>query len=247
MKIFGRDNEDSEEARERAEPLGGHKMYGSKLRDFILGVQDGLVNVLGLLLGVATATLDTKTILIAGLAATFAESIAMAAVAYTSTKAYSDFYRSELERERMHIEQIPDHETEEIREIWAKKGFSGKELEHIVQTITSDKQVWLEYMMAEELKLVPQDKDRPSQSAMIVGLSSFLGSIVPLAPFFFLPVTLGVYSSVGVSCTFLFFIGAYKAKLTIGDWRKNGIEMALIGGAAAIAGAIIGRLLGAVL
>lgn len=243
MNILGQKKDDAEE-RERSEPLGGHKMYGSKLRDFILGVQDGLVNVLGLLLGVATATQDIRTIIIAGLAATSSESIAMAAVAYTSTKAYSDFYKSELEKERMHIEQIPDHEKEEIREMFAKKGFQGAELESIVEKITSDKQVWLEYMMAEELKLAPQDKGGPLQSGILVGLSSLLGSIIPLIPYFLLPVQTGVYASLVSSGAFLFIIGAYKAKLTIGDWRKAGLEMVLIGTMAAIAGYVIGLLLG---
>ena len=232
------------QAREEAEPLGGHKTYGSKLRDFILGVQDGLVNVLGLVLGVATATMSTKTVLIAGLAATFAESFAMGAVAYTSTKAYRDFYHSELERERMHIEQIPEHEREEIHEIFAQKGFKGEELESIVQKITSNKEVWLQIMMAEELKLVPQDKDGPLKSTLIVGFSSLLGSIIPLIPYFFISIETAFLWSFGVSAVFLFAIGAYKAKLTIGRPWKSGIEMLLIGSAAALAGYVIGLLLG---
>lgn len=242
MKLFK--SKDKLRAREEAEPLGGHKMYGSRLRDFILGVQDGLVNVLGLLLGVATATMSTKTVLIAGLAATFAESLAMGAVAYTSTKAYRDFYHSELERERMHIEQIPDHEREEMYEIFAQKGFKGEELESVVQKITSNKEVWLQIMMSEELKLVPQDKDGPSRSALIVGFSSLLGSLIPLMPYFFLAVETAVWWSFGVSGIFLFAIGAYKAKLTIGSPWKSGVEMLLIGTAAAVAGYLIGLFLG---
>lgn len=242
MKLF--QTKDELKAREEAEPLGGHKMYGSKLRDFILGVQDGLVNVLGLLLGVAAATLSTRTVLIAGLAATFAESIAMGAVAYTSTKAYRDFYRSELEREKMHIEKIPDHEREEIREMFAQRGFKGQELESIVEKITSNKEVWLQIMMAEELKLVPQDKDGPTKSAIIVGFSSLLGSIIPLIPYFFIEIGSAVFWSLGVSGSFLFAIGAYKAKLTIGSPWKSGLEMVLIGILAAVTGYIIGLLLG---
>jgi len=245
LKFFRR--KDDAKAREEAEPLGGHKMYGSNLRDFILGVQDGLVNVLGLVLGVATATMSTKTVLIAGLAATFAESLAMGAVAYTSTKAYRDFYRSELEREKAHIEQIPDHEREEIYEMFAQKGFKGEELESIVQKITSNKEVWLQIMMAEELKLVPQDNEGPSKSALIVGFSSLLGSIIPLIPYFFIAVESAFLWSFVVSAIFLFAIGAYKAKLTIGSPWKSGIEMLLIGSVAAVAGYLIGMLLGSTL
>src|SRR3989344_5030954 len=80
---------------------------GSLLRQLILGGQDGLVNVLGIILAVATATNDAKIVLIAGLAATFAESISMAAVAYTSSKAARDHYLREQELELREIRLHP--------------------------------------------------------------------------------------------------------------------------------------------
>jgi VIT1/CCC1 family predicted Fe2+/Mn2+ transporter len=67
-----------------------HVGMSARFREFVLGWQDGVVNVLGIVLGVAVSTNDSRLVLIAGLAATFAESISMAAVAYTSTKAYAD-------------------------------------------------------------------------------------------------------------------------------------------------------------
>src|SRR5512145_3098228 len=96
----------------------------SSLSDIILGGQDGLVNVLGVILGVAAATNDPRIVLVAGLAATFAESVSMGAVAYTSTLADADFYESERAREYRHIENVPHLEREEIRKIYEKKGFS---------------------------------------------------------------------------------------------------------------------------
>ena len=79
----------------------------SSLSDIILGGQDGIVNVLGVILGVAAASGDVRIVIVAGLAATFAESISMAAVAYTSTLADADFYESEREREYRHIQDVP--------------------------------------------------------------------------------------------------------------------------------------------
>src|SRR5438067_11963315 len=70
------------------------------LRDIILGGQDGLVNVLGLVLGVAAATAQLRIIVVAGLAATFSESIAMGGVAYTSALAERDYYLAQLAKER---------------------------------------------------------------------------------------------------------------------------------------------------
>src|SRR5512136_2416889 len=101
----------------------------SGLADIILGGQDGLVNVLGVILGVAAATSDPRIILVAGLAATFAESVSMGAVAYTSTLADADFYESERAREYRHIQEVPKLEREEVREIYASKGFHGELLD----------------------------------------------------------------------------------------------------------------------
>ena len=98
----------------------------SSLSDFILGAQDGLVNVLGVILGIAAATNDARIVLVAGLATTFAESISMGAVAYTTTLADADHYQSELEREYRHIQEIPNLETQEIREIYKNKGFERR-------------------------------------------------------------------------------------------------------------------------
>jgi VIT1/CCC1 family predicted Fe2+/Mn2+ transporter len=80
----------------------------SNLRNFILGWQDGLVNVLGIVLGVAIATASTQIVLLAGLVATFAESISMAAVAYTSSKAAKDFYMGQLKHELRSIDEVPE-------------------------------------------------------------------------------------------------------------------------------------------
>lgn len=218
---------------------------GNKLRDVILGGQDGLVNVLGIVLGVASATNDARIVLISGLAATFAESISMGAVAYTSSKAALDFYKRELAREEREIKTVPRLERQEIRDIYAKKGFSGRLLESIVKRITSNKKLWLETMMAEEIKLSPQDYERPLKSGFIVFWSAMIGSIIPLMPFFFLPVYNGMYASFGASVILLFITGAIKAKLTIGSWVRSGFEMSFIGATAALAGYGIGSVLGA--
>src|SRR5512138_1329284 len=97
----------------------------SGLAEIILGGQDGLVNVLGVILGVAAATNDVRVVIVAGLAATFAESVSMGAVAYTSTLAEADFYESERSREYRHIQEVPELEKEEIRHLYEAKGFSG--------------------------------------------------------------------------------------------------------------------------
>jgi predicted membrane protein (TIGR00267 family) len=167
--------------------MDGHKSAtGEKLRDFILGAQDGIVNVLGLVLGVASATFNTKVILISGLAGLFAESISMGAVAFTSSKAAHDYYKR--------------------------------------------------YKAREEAALYRH----PLNIGFFVFFATLIGSIVPLIPFFFMQVKSGIITSVILSGAVLFVIGAAKAKLTTGHWKKAGIEMLLVGLVAALAGYVIG-------
>lgn len=223
-----------------------HKNHGSNLKDFILGWQDGLVNVLGVILGVAAATNDIKIVIIAGLAATCAESISMGAVAFTSSKAARDYYKKEREREEREIEEIPEDEREEIRCIYYNKGFRGKELESIVKKLTSDKKLWLETMMTEELRLFSKEYENPLKDGLIVGFSAVFGSLIPLFPFFFTNVKTGIILSLVISIISLFIAGVYKAKITIGNVFREGFEMAAIGILSALAGYGIGTLLGAV-
>ena len=218
----------------------------SNIRDFILGFQDGLVNTLGLVLGVASAVQSSSIVLISGLVTTFAESVSMAAVAYTSTKAAREFYESQLEREKKEIKEIPHMEVQEIKDIYYKKGFRGKQLAAIVKKITSNKKLWLETMMAEELKLFPDDYENPVKSAFVVGLSAVIGALIPVLPFFFLDVKSGMVLALSLSIIILFVIGAVKAKVTIGNWKKSGIEMAVVGTLAALVGYLVGSLLGVV-
>jgi len=218
----------------------------SNIRDFILGFQDGLVNTLGLVLGVASAVQSSNIVLISGLVTTFAESVSMAAVAYTSTKAAHEFYESQLKREEKELKEIPHMEEQEIRHIYYKKGFRGRQLEGIVKKITSNKKLWLDTMMAEELKLFPTDYEKPVKSAFVVGISAVIGSSVPVIPFFFLPVKTGMAYALIFSILVLFLVGAVKAKITIGNWKKSGLEMAVVGTVAALVGYLVGSLLGVV-
>jgi vacuolar iron transporter family protein len=180
---------------------------------------------------------------VAGLAATFAESVSMGAVAYTSTLADADFYESEREREYRHILEVPNLEKQEIREIYTQKGFDGDLLERIVETITANKDVWVAVMMAEEHQLAPTNRRLAFRSALIVGFAAIIGSLIPLAPFVFLPVTAGMIVSILIAALVLFVVGAFKARMTIGHPGKSGLEMAIIGTISALVGYAVGALL----
>ena len=213
------------------------------LPEIILGGQDGLVNVLGVILGVAAATTSSSMVIVAGLAAIFAESISMGAVAYTSLLAEADYYQSEYEREKWEIENVPDGEKEEIRALYENYGFKGKILDDIINKITADKDIWLKVMMEQELKLEKVERKQALPNAILVGVSALIGSFIPLLPFFFLSVHTAIYTSLIVTSLTLFAIGYYKAKTTLGKQLiKQGLEMMIIGMASAAVGYLIGSL-----
>jgi VIT1/CCC1 family predicted Fe2+/Mn2+ transporter len=221
------------------EPRDPHRL-GSRLAQLILGGQDGLVNVLGVVLGVAAAGTEQRIVLAAGLAAAFAESISMAAVAFTSERANQAHYESEEAREHRHILRLPEAERAEVREIYRSKGLDGPLLDQVVETITANPQVWVAVMMAEELKLAPVPAGAPIRAAVVVGISSLVGSLIPLLPYLFLRGGAASWVALAVTGLVLFVLGAYKAWVTVGRWWLSGLELAAIGVASALAGYAIG-------
>jgi VIT1/CCC1 family predicted Fe2+/Mn2+ transporter len=113
------------------------------LRDVILGGQDGLVNILGIVLGVIAGGGSRAILLAAGFAAAITESISMGAVGYTSAVSERDYYQAERAREEAEIDATPEAERQEIRDIYAAKGFTGELLDQVVATITATRETWL--------------------------------------------------------------------------------------------------------
>src|SRR5437868_7047578 len=225
-------------------PMIGKEKHGTNnsLRDVILGGQDGLVNMLGIALGVIAAGGSTHVLIITGIAAAITESISMGAVAYTSFGSDRDFYLAERAREQNEIEAKPDDEREEIREIYAAKGFKGRLLEDVVSTITSNRETWVSTMMNEELHLQPIAQRSLLQSATIVTVATLIGHLIPIVPFMAVARTPAIIMAIALSAVTLFAVGVYSAKTLVGDWRKSGLQMVAIGLGAAAVGFLIGRL-----
>ncbi|MGA9838954.1 MAG: VIT1/CCC1 transporter family protein [Thermoplasmata archaeon] len=216
------------------------------LSDFILGSQDGLVNVLGILLGLSAATSDTRLIIIAALAALGAESVSMGAVAYTSTLARRKVYQAETQRELQEMKDLPDAEREEVRTIFRNWGYEGAELEEMVRKIEAKPKAMLDLMMAFELNLAAVPAEAPQKSALVVLAATVVGSAIPLIPFLVggHDIRAAAIASVVISGAALFGIGWYEAHITVGSFWKSGLRMLLIGLAAGLAGYLIGVLSG---
>jgi predicted membrane protein (TIGR00267 family) len=228
----------------RESPMIGKEKHSTNnsLRDVILGGQDGLVNMLGIALGVVAASGSTHVLVVTGIAAAITESISMGAVAYTSFGSDRDFYLAERAREQNEIETQPNDEREEVREIYASKGFRGQLLEDVVSTITSNRETWVSTMMNEELHLQPVAQQSLVQSAVVVTVATLIGHFIPIVPFMVVARTPAIVLAIALSAVTLFAVGVYSAKTLVGDWRKSGLQMVLIGLGAAAVGFLIGRL-----
>jgi len=131
-------------------------------------------------------------------------------------------------------------EIEEIRDIYRKKGFEGETLDKIVDVITSNPDVWVNVMMSEEFQMSPPKKAKTFNSAMLVGFSALVGSLIPLFPFFFLSINISIWLSIVTAALTLFVVGVYKARVTVGKPIRSGMEMAVIGTVSALAGYVVG-------
>jgi vacuolar iron transporter family protein len=215
---------------------------GNWLRDVILGGQDGLVNILGIILGVIAGGGSDTVLLVTGFAAAITESISMGAVGYTSSISERDYYEAEKAREVSEIATVPDAERQEIRDIYAAKGFSGKLLEDVVDTITTNRDTWLATMMDEELHLQPVQTIEILRTSVVITVATLVGHLIPLIPFMVLSRTPALILAIVLSGLVLFGVGVYSAVTLVGDWRKSGLRMVAIGLGAAAIGFFIGRL-----
>src|SRR5438552_1323249 len=219
-----------------------HHRTTNWLRDVILGGQDVLVNILGIILGVIAGGGSKTVLLAAGFAAAITESISMGAVGYTSSVSQRDYYRAERAREAAEIDTMPEAERQEIREIYATKGFGGDLLERVVDTITANRESWLGTMMDEELHLQPVQTADIFRSAFVITIATLIGHLIPLLPFVWLARGPALVLAIVLSALVLFGVGVYSAVTLVGDWRKSGLKMLVIGLGAAGVGFLIGNL-----
>ena len=201
----------------------------SYLRDWIYGGIDGTVTTFAIVAGVVGAHLSASILLILGFANLLADGFAMAASNYSGTKSEREDYQRVLGIERRHIALAPEGEREEIRQIFAAKGFCGDDLERAVAVITSDPALWANTMAIEEYGLSPTQR-----SPVLAALSTFAAFVlcgcVPLLTYL-LPGGL-VACLVATGATF-FGVGAVKSLWSPAGWLRSGLEVFAIGMSAA--------------
>jgi len=218
---------------------------GSKMvRDLVIGMADGLTVPFALAAGLTGATQNHWIIIIAASAEIAAGAIAMGLGGYLGTQSEAETYASELDREYRETRELPEHERQEVREVFQNYGLKGETLESAVKAITSDRDAWVQFMMREELGLEKVEAGRALKSGLTIGGAYIAGGLFPLAPYFFpIPVPQALFYSVIVTLFALGLFGFFKAKFTgMMPW-KSALQTAFVGGLAAGCAYLIARLI----
>jgi VIT1/CCC1 family predicted Fe2+/Mn2+ transporter len=213
------------------------------LRDWIYGGIDGAITTFAIVSGVVGANLSTSIILVLGAANIVADGFSMAASNYTGTKTELEEYDRLRAHEEHQIVHDTEGETQEIREIYRAKGFSGDDLERAVEIITEDKDRWVSTMLTEEYGL-PLSERSPVRAAAGTFLAFLLCGLVPLIPFTIVPAYFEsgeafIWSVLLTGVTF-FTIGSVKSRWSVISWWRSGVETLVIGLVAATIAYIIG-------
>lgn len=211
------------------------------LRDFVYGGIDGAVTTFAVVAGTTGAELSTKIILILGAANLIADGFSMAASNFLGTRAERDDHERLRLIEESHIDMIPDGEREEVRQIYARKGFEGEDLERVVELVTSDRDRWVQAMLTEEYGL-PREVRSEWKAATSTFAAFVACGLVPLLPFIFVGSSAFVMSIVMTGIVF-FMIGSVKARWSTQSWWKSGGTTLVVGGGAASLAYLVGALL----
>ncbi len=219
----------------------------SYLRDFIYGAIDGAVTTFAIVAGVTGAGLSHGIIIVLGIANLLADGFSMAVSNYLGTKAEHQQRELVREKEIEHIRLFPEGEKEEIRQIFANKGFKGKDLERAVEVITSDMDLWVNSMLQDEYG-IPLDGPNPLKAGIITFVAFFLVGAIPLLSFladwFFTLESVNPFSiSIVLTALSFFLIGSVKSRFIAEHWIISGIETLFIGGIAAAIAYFVGRYL----
>ncbi len=206
----------------------------SLFSDAVLGGIDGCVTTFAIVSGTVGAGFSASVALVLGVANLLADGFSMAISNYEAIKAQQEFTESVRRSEEYHIDNIPAGEREEVKQIFQRKGFSGEVLDKIVDTITSDRGLWIDTMLMEEHGLI-QDNLNPFKSAITTFIAFLLAGAAPLIPFMVPGLAMDVQFTMSffLAGVMFFVIGATKSVIFSKPIIRSGLKTLLTGSAAA--------------
>lgn len=222
-----------------------HVKSSEALRDFVIGMSDGLTVPFALAAGLAGAVDSTAIIVTAGVAEIAAGAIAMGLGGYLGARTEQDHYASERKREFREVECVPHIEAKEVGDILHEFGVPAEQVPVVVEGIRRNPSKWVDFMMKFELGLEQPDPRRLVQSPLIIGGAYAIAGFVPLFPYMIIPhVHEALPVSIVMSLAALFAFGAFKGYFTGQKIFKSALQTTLIGSIAAAAAFMIAGSIG---
>ncbi|MBE7641083.1 MULTISPECIES: VIT1/CCC1 transporter family protein [Salegentibacter] len=216
--------------------------------EFVYGGIDGAITTFAVVAGAEGASLGISVVVILGLANLIADGFSMSVGNFFSTKAEKDNFDKHRQVEYWEIENLREKEVQEIRDIYKEKGFKGELLEQVVEVITSNKDIWVDTMMKEELEMVRGEKT-PYKTAGVTFASFLAVGSVPLLSYLFMNTNsssldsqLFLYSCI-LTAIALSIVGALKSLVTEKNMIVGILETLLLGGIAAFIAYYVGDVL----
>ena len=205
-----------------------HRTGSGWISGAIYGANDGLAAVFGIVAGVSGATGGSTFVLTAGLSGAVASALSMATGAFLADRSESEVVAANVEQERREIEEHPEEEKEELSLFYQLKGLDAAFADQLAAKLAENPDAMLKVLAVEELGGT-ESGGNPVQSALAAGISTFVGAMVPVIPFFFLRGTTAVLVAAIVSLIAHFLVGAAKSLFTLRKWWSAGLEMTLAG------------------
>jgi VIT1/CCC1 family predicted Fe2+/Mn2+ transporter len=228
-----------------APPEQHHRdIQGGAARAAVLGVSDGLVTNVSLILGVAGANTTPGTVRLTGIAGLLAGAFSMAAGEYVSMKAQSELLQRELEMEAIELKRAPDAERQELVQLYESRGIDADVAGEMAQELMRTPELALETHAREELGLNPEELGNPYQAAGASAASFAIGAIVPLVPWFVTQGAVAVAASLVLGALAAILIGVVLGRFTGRSILKSTVRQLIVTIAAAGVTFAIGKAVG---
>jgi VIT1/CCC1 family predicted Fe2+/Mn2+ transporter len=212
----------------------------SRIRELVLGGQDGLLVPLGVVTGLAGAAVGTTAIVVGGVAEAAAGALAMGTGAWLSSRAENQLFRTEIEAEEREVEADPELEREELEILFTEEGLGEEEARRAVEQIARSPLAFVKTMVEKELGLSYEDTETALGDAFVVGGSYALAAVIPLWPYFFWPPEIALPISLVATGIALFGLGWVKGRVAHLSLVRSGLEVLVVGGLSAGIGYLIG-------
>jgi VIT1/CCC1 family predicted Fe2+/Mn2+ transporter len=223
----------------------GQRHTSGWVGDAIYGVNDGLGAIFGIVSGVSGATLgNSHFVLIAGLAGMIASALSMGSGAYLAAKSEREIFEADFAREREAVEYNEAEAREVLSLSYQIKGLPAKDADQFVEHLAKDREKLVEALARERLNKTEEGLSSPWMSAFSGALSTAVGALIPIVPFFFMAGIPAILAAAAISLFAHFAVGAAKSLITIRSWWASGLEMTVVGAIEGLVTYIIGVGLG---